>query len=81
MKKNLLHLTHIRNDDMMHDLIMDLDIIKISGIADSPRGEFRNIFWHIPGLDEDNTTRVSDSLDSLKERIWGTKKGVERCGL
>lgn len=71
---NILTVTHKMNDDRLHELSFDLDIVKIHCIAEHPNNESRILHWCIPGIDDENATKVADSYESLKERIWGVKE-------
>ncbi len=74
MKNNLLEVTHITNDGIFHPLLLDLDKIVIHGISELPIEKRCSIFWHVIGVEDENTTHISESYDWLKERIYGIKK-------
>ena len=75
MKKNILDVTHVTNEGIYHDLSLDLDAIKVIGISDWPGTEreraHRTLVYMIPGSRDENLTKVTDSYQSLRERIWG----------
>jgi hypothetical protein len=71
---NILHVTHINNEKRLCELILDLDVITVYGLASSVRDEYRIIHWTLDREDKDNGTHVTDSMASLKERIWGVKE-------
>lgn len=70
---NILNVNHKTSDGQYHELSFNLDVIQIHSISEHPLSEFRSIYWHVAGIDEENCTHVADSYASLKERIWGIK--------
>lgn len=70
----LVELTHVTDAGIYHEICFDMDVIRIHCVADAPLKKCTIIYWSLPGADEENQTRVTDSYEELKEKIWGIKE-------
>lgn len=73
MTHKLVEFMHKMDDGRLHQITFDLSVIKIHCLTENPIAKACQLHWHIPGVEEENTTILNEPYEKVKKMIWGDK--------